>query len=958
MTVATTNFNVSPYYDDYDEDKGFLRVLFRPAYSIQARELTQLQTILQKQVTRTGDFLIKDGSPVTGGELTLDTDISYVKLLTTYGGSTITANNFLNKTVISSSTSTSRAQVVAISEASGDDDPTLMVKYLGPTTFGNSESIIVEDSADSNTATSIAASATGTGSVVSITEGVYYTSGFFVKVAAQSLILDKYTNTPSYRIGLTTTESIVDSATDTTLLDPAAGTYNANAPGATRFKIELTLAKKSTSSTDPVEANATANFIELMRTESGIPVKHVKYPVFGAIEKTMARRTYDESGDYTIKPFPIQIIDHQGATGTTAVNQPSSSSGDTITITGTGTEFSNEFAVNDVINLSSDTSSSANVTAITNATSMSVSLNQTGLGDGTTQTIYNESKVSAAMEPGKAYAKGYEFETMATQYVDVRRGRDVVTANSFTVATNMGAFFKVAMLNKDVDGAGASGLWNPTGEDASANTAEQVDMHCLPMLASGANNSIGLGRANTDGGTTAAVAVYNSSKIGTAQVRQIDYSDGTPGNNDETDTNRERYDFYVYNMQFAAVSNTVVGNAVTAVGQQELGLSAAGENIILETANSTFVDIVVNENAAEIDSNGQANFIKAGTVAVSQNSNTITGTDTTFSTDFYVNDIFSVQGLPSSGARTYAKVVSITSDTVMTANTQLNSGTAVTGKYIYNETMYRASDDDATRLHIRQASDIDDAYNGSTVTIGSETRKILDYDGTANTATLNVAFSTNVSTEDTYSLNFGIKDIESFANATVGATTVVTNKTVNIDVEGRFTTLDPSSNTKLYESDTNTLLFPIPQSNIKTTKPSSAVGTYDIKRHYANQLFTTSSSSAGVTTLSGVGSGGTRVFKGGASSTKTGSATYNDYIVVVSDSSPSGTSGRANGEVVKLASAVVSGAGTGVVLTANLKYANVGSSADIFKADVIATISVSARDSKQKLLLQVMLLII
>ena len=131
MTVATTNFNVSPYYDDYDEDKGFLRVLFRPAYSIQARELTQLQTILQKQVTRTGDFLIKDGSPVTGGELTLDTDISYVKLLTTYGGSTITANNFLNKTVISSSTSTSRAQVVAISEASGDDDPTLMVKYLG-----------------------------------------------------------------------------------------------------------------------------------------------------------------------------------------------------------------------------------------------------------------------------------------------------------------------------------------------------------------------------------------------------------------------------------------------------------------------------------------------------------------------------------------------------------------------------------------------------------------------------------------------------------------------------------------------------------------------------------------------------------------------------------------------------------------------------------------------------------
>ena len=66
-----------------------------------------------------------------------------------------------------------------------------------------------------------------------------------------------------------------------------------------------------------------------------------------------------------------------------------------------------------------------------------------------------------------------------------------------------------------------------------------------------------------------------------------------------------------------------MGQAVTAVGQQELGLSATGENTLLETANSTFVDIVVNENAAEVDSNGQANFIKAGTVAVSQNSNTI-----------------------------------------------------------------------------------------------------------------------------------------------------------------------------------------------------------------------------------------------------------------------------------------------------------------------------------------------
>ena len=42
-------FNINPYYDDFEEDKGFLRILFKPGYPVQARELTQLQT-LQKKV--------------------------------------------------------------------------------------------------------------------------------------------------------------------------------------------------------------------------------------------------------------------------------------------------------------------------------------------------------------------------------------------------------------------------------------------------------------------------------------------------------------------------------------------------------------------------------------------------------------------------------------------------------------------------------------------------------------------------------------------------------------------------------------------------------------------------------------------------------------------------------------------------------------------------------------------
>ena len=98
------------------------------------------------------------------------------------------------------------------------------------------------------------------------------------------------------------------------------------------------------------------------------------------------RRTFDESGDYTIRPFPVQIIDHQGATGVTVADTDT-------TITGTNTDFVNDFEVGDNIRLSSGTAT-ANITSITNATSMVVNTN---IGDGTSQTIFNNNRVSAAL---------------------------------------------------------------------------------------------------------------------------------------------------------------------------------------------------------------------------------------------------------------------------------------------------------------------------------------------------------------------------------------------------------------------------------------------------------------------------------------------------------------------------------------------------------------------------------
>jgi hypothetical protein len=65
--MPITYYNESPYWDDFNQNKNYLRVLFRPGYSVQARELTQLQTALQAQIARFGDHFFKDGSKVMGG---------------------------------------------------------------------------------------------------------------------------------------------------------------------------------------------------------------------------------------------------------------------------------------------------------------------------------------------------------------------------------------------------------------------------------------------------------------------------------------------------------------------------------------------------------------------------------------------------------------------------------------------------------------------------------------------------------------------------------------------------------------------------------------------------------------------------------------------------------------------------------------------------------------------------
>ena len=308
------NFNVSPYYDDFDPAKNYHRVLFKPGFAVQARELTQSQSILQNQITNFADNIFASNSPVTGGQVTTNLNCYYIKLQPTYNNATIDVSQF-NGLLIQDSTGTVLAKVVAAIPASSTvagvgDPPTLVVVYKSGSQFTDGSVVY---SVDSNLAAQAQLlNSTGSSSVASIAQGVFYisgsytnvsgetiSSGTFVQVNPQTVVLDKYDNSPNLRVGLNITETIVDYINDASLLDPAVGASNYQAPGADRYQINLTL------QTRPLSLGDDDGFIELIRITNGAISKTVDGSVYSVIDDYFAKRDYETNGDYVVRDFKL-----------------------------------------------------------------------------------------------------------------------------------------------------------------------------------------------------------------------------------------------------------------------------------------------------------------------------------------------------------------------------------------------------------------------------------------------------------------------------------------------------------------------------------------------------------------------------------------------------------------------------------------------------------------------------
>ena len=315
-----TNLNISPYYDDFDSSNDFHKVLFKPGVPVQSRELTTLQSILQNQVETFGTHFFKEGSVVIPGSLRYNDEFNCIKLNATQFGTDISLyiDKLVGKTIVGQITGTKAVvkKVVLPTESDEVEYATLYVSYRDSgnnfefSTFSDAEQLSSDQnivygnttiSSGTPFASLIETNASAVGSSVSITKGVYFIRGSFVNVDEQTIILDYYGNTSNYRVGLSINETIVDAKEDESLFDNARGFSNYASPGADRLKIELILSKK-----DLTDFND-SNFVEILKVDDGEPKKISTRTEYNLIRDYIAKRTFDESGNYSVVPFNFEF---------------------------------------------------------------------------------------------------------------------------------------------------------------------------------------------------------------------------------------------------------------------------------------------------------------------------------------------------------------------------------------------------------------------------------------------------------------------------------------------------------------------------------------------------------------------------------------------------------------------------------------------------------------------------
>ena len=401
--AQSTNLNVSPYFDDFNADDNYHKILFKPGLPVQARELTGLQSILQDQIAKFGQHVFKEGAKVIPGNTSYDSNFACVEINNEYLGVTVKSyiDQLLNRKIVGLTSGVS-ATIIKILDSTDSvrDNLTLYIRY-DSSSLGNENSVFqngellaanidIVSGPENSTfipsgesfAGAISVNATSTGSSFSISEGVYFVRGTFVNVPTQTILLDQYSNTPTGRIGLRVLEETINSDEDSSLTDNSKGFNNFAAPGADRLKISCSLFFKG------IDDLNDDDFVELASVRNGVLRTRPTTSDYNILNDELARRTFAESGNYTVKPFSVSVRE----------------------------------SLNDNIG------------------------NNGVYGDGQSTeqgSIANDDLALFQVSAGKAFVKGYEIETISSNFLDVEKPRTTKTLKSQRVNYNTGGTLRL-----------------------------------------------------------------------------------------------------------------------------------------------------------------------------------------------------------------------------------------------------------------------------------------------------------------------------------------------------------------------------------------------------------------------------------------------------------------------------------------------------------------------------------
>lgn len=283
------------YRDFYDADDGFHRVLFNSGRALQARELIESQTIIQEEISRFGGNIFKEGALVKPGGVTVDNKVQFVR----FSESSVVPTEITHLT----NEEGVKAEVLSV------NDKTVYIRYTDTSTVSDNGSTPVTFLSGDNLEAGEVVEV-GSATLAHFAAGDYFIQGHFVHAVGGSFFVDAHSPTPTVDIGFRIDEYVITEM-DEVVVDEETGekkSYdylndnqgdvpNRTSPGAHRYQIVLTPTRRDLITEDQ-------NFVFIARVVDGVVTREVtSHDGYNRINKLLAQRTKEESGDYIVEDF-------------------------------------------------------------------------------------------------------------------------------------------------------------------------------------------------------------------------------------------------------------------------------------------------------------------------------------------------------------------------------------------------------------------------------------------------------------------------------------------------------------------------------------------------------------------------------------------------------------------------------------------------------------------------------